>query len=111
MAWRGLYEKQWEKIRPYLSKPKARPQREQPRVEERHCFEGIYGRCGNLKPSFTFFYDWSGPWLIQPGVDWTFWDPFRASVRYNYLDGRGNRGLGISNNKDTVWVELQYLLY
>jgi hypothetical protein len=26
-------------------------------------------------------------------------------------DGRGNRGLGISNNKDNVWVELQYLLY
>jgi len=44
-------------------------------------------------------------------VDWTFWDPFRASVRYNYLDGRGNRGLGFSNNKDNVWVELQYLLY
>lgn len=66
---------------------------------------------GNLKPSFTFFYDWSGSWLVQPGVDWTFWDPFRASVRYNYLDGRGNRGLGISNNKDSVWVELQYLLY
>ena len=75
------------------------------------ALRAFYGRCGNLKPSFTFFYDWSGPWLIQPGVDWTFWDPFRASVRYNYLDGRGNRGLGISNNKDTVWVELQYLLY
>ena len=66
---------------------------------------------GNLRPSFTFFYDWSGSWLVQPGVDWTFWDPFRASVRYNYLDGRGNRGLGFSNNKDNVWVELQYLLY
>lgn len=68
-------------------------------------------RAGNLRPSFTFFYDWSGSWLIQPGIDWTFWDPFRASIRYNWLDGRGDRGLGIQNRKDNIWFELQYLLY
>lgn len=66
---------------------------------------------GNLTPRFTFFYDWSGSYLIQPGIDWTFWEPFRASVRYNYLEGRGDAGLGVQNRKDNVWVELQYLLY
>jgi hypothetical protein len=71
---------------------------------------------GNLRPSLTGFYDWSGAWLVQPGVDWTFWDPFRASVRYNYLDGRleslgAGGGLGPLVGKDSVWVELQYLLY
>ena len=29
---------------------------------------------GNLRPSLTGFYDWSGAWLVQPGIDWTFWD-------------------------------------
>ena len=66
---------------------------------------------GNLRTAGTFFYDWSGSWLIQPGIDWKFWDPFAVSIRYNWLDGRANRGLGLSNNKDNVWVELQYQLY
>jgi hypothetical protein len=67
--------------------------------------------AGNLRPSVLGFYDWSGSWFIQPGIDWTFWDPFRAGVRYNYLDGKGNSGIGIQNRKDSVWIELQYLLY
>jgi hypothetical protein len=66
---------------------------------------------GNMRPSFTFFYDWSGSYLVQPGIDWTFWDPFRASISYNYIEGRGNRGLGLQNRKDNIWFELQYLLY
>jgi hypothetical protein len=66
---------------------------------------------GNLRPSFTFFYDWHGRWFMQPGVDWRFWDPFAVSVRYNVIDGRGNGGLGVLNRKDNVWVEFQYLLY
>ena len=67
--------------------------------------------AGNVRPSFTFFYDWSGSMLMQPAVDWTFYDPFRVSIRYSWLDGRANRGLGIQNRKDNVWLELQYLLY
>jgi hypothetical protein len=67
--------------------------------------------AGNVRPNFVFFYDWSGSYLLQPGIDWTFWDPFRLSIKYNFLEGRGNAGLGILNNKDNVWVELQYLLY
>jgi hypothetical protein len=66
---------------------------------------------GNLRPSFTFFYNWHGNWLMQPGVDWRFWDPFALSVRYNVLDGRGNGGLGFFNRRNNVWVEFQYLLY
>lgn len=70
---------------------------------------------GNLRPSFVFFYDWSGAWLMQPGIDWTFWDPFRLSVRYNWLDGNYNGGLvggiGFAKTKDNIWLELQYLLY
>lgn len=66
---------------------------------------------GDLRPSFNFFYDWSGSWLIQPGIDWIFYDPLRLSVRYAWLDGRGNAGIGANNRKDNVWFELQYPLY
>jgi hypothetical protein len=65
---------------------------------------------GNLRPSITYFYDWSGSWLFQPGVDWTFYDPFRVSVRYNLIDGRYS-GIGFFKTRDNIWVELQYLLY
>jgi hypothetical protein len=65
---------------------------------------------GNVRPSFVFFYDWSGSWLMQPGVDWTFYDPFRASVKYNWIDGN-NAGIGAFKTKDSIWLELQYLLY
>jgi len=65
---------------------------------------------GNLRPSFVFFYDWAGAYLLQPGVDWTFWDPFRVSLRYNMIEGRYT-GIGVFKAKDTAWVELQYLLY
>jgi hypothetical protein len=67
--------------------------------------------AGNVRPSLVWFYDWSGSMSLTPGLDWTFYDPFRVSLRYNWIDGRANRGLGIQNRKDNVWVELQYLLY
>jgi hypothetical protein len=67
--------------------------------------------AGNLRPSVVFFYDWSNPYLIQPGIDWVFREPFRVSIRYNFLEGKGNSSLGIQNQKDSVWLEFQYLLY
>ena len=66
---------------------------------------------GDLEPSLTLFYDWAGAWFAQPGIDWTFRDPFRLSFRYNYLGGRYSPGLGIFKTRDSVWVELQYQLY
>ena len=66
---------------------------------------------GDLEPNLTLFYDWSGAWFVQPGIDWTFRDPFRLSIRYNYLGGRYSPGLGIFKTRDSVWVELQYQLY
>jgi hypothetical protein len=68
---------------------------------------------GNLKPQFTFFYDWSGAWLIQPGVDWIFYEPLRLSVRYNWIEGRYavGGGIGLFKTRDNIWLELQYLLY
>ncbi|MBI3247288.1 MAG: hypothetical protein HYZ50_12360, partial [Deltaproteobacteria bacterium] len=66
--------------------------------------------AGNLRPSLVFLYDWSGSWLVQPGVDWTFYDPFRVSVKYNWIDGNYG-GIGVFKTKDNVWLELQYLLY
>ena len=66
---------------------------------------------GNLRPSVTFFYDWAGAYLFQPGIDWTFWDPFRVSIRYNLIDGNYTGSIGIFKTKDNVWLELQYLLY
>jgi hypothetical protein len=66
---------------------------------------------GDLRPSVTFFYDWAGAWLVQPGIDWIFYNPFRLSVRYNYLDGRYAGTIGLFKTRDNIWVELQYLLY
>jgi hypothetical protein len=66
---------------------------------------------GNMRPSFVYFYDWHGNWLIQPGISWKFWDPFALAIRYNALDGRGNGGLGVLNRKDNIQFELQYQLY
>jgi hypothetical protein len=76
-------------------------------------FIGTQYRAGNVRPSLTFFYDWSGAWLMQPGVDWIFHDPFRLSVRYNWIDGRYavGGGIGLFKTRDNIWVELQYLLY
>jgi hypothetical protein len=65
---------------------------------------------GNLTPNLAFIYDFSGSWLVQPGVNWTFWEPFRMQVRYNYIDGR-YAGIGFFKTRDSVWLELQYLLY
>lgn len=67
--------------------------------------------AGNLRPSFGVLYDWSGSYALTPQLDWTFWDPFRVSVRYNYIEGQATEGIGIQNRKDNIWVELQYLLY
>ncbi len=66
---------------------------------------------GNLRPSFVFFYDWNGSWLVQPGLNWRFWDPFAVDVRYNWIDGNYGPGIGAFKTKDSVWLEFQYLLY
>ncbi len=65
---------------------------------------------GNLRPGLVFFYDWSGSWLVQPGLNWRFWDPFAVDVRYNWIDGNYG-GIGAFKTKDSVWLEFQYLLY
>jgi hypothetical protein len=65
---------------------------------------------GNLTPNLAFIYDLGGAWLVQPGVNWTFWDPWRMQIRYNWIDGRYT-GVGLFKTKDSVWLELQYLLY
>ncbi len=66
---------------------------------------------GNLRPSMAFVFDWNGSWLLQPGVDWTFYDPFRVSVKYNWIDGTYGGAAGTFKTKDNFWVEFQYLLY
>ncbi len=66
---------------------------------------------GNLRPSFVFFYDWNGSWLVQPGFDWKFWDPFAMSMRYNWIDGNYGPAIGAFKTKDSIWLEFQYQLY
>ncbi len=70
---------------------------------------------GNLRPSFVMQYDWAGAWLMQPSMTWTFWDPFRVNVTYNWIEGRWTGGLaggiGWLKAKDNIWIELQYQLY
>src|SRR5215813_7273466 len=67
--------------------------------------------AGNLRPSVNFFYSWAGAYFVQPGIDWTFWDPFRVSVRYNLIEGNNEPVIGLQKIKDNAWIELQYLLY
>ncbi len=67
-------------------------------------------KAGSVRPRFVVFYDTAGAYLLQPGLDWWFWDPFRLSIRYNFIDGRYT-GIGFFKFKDSVWFELQYLLY
>jgi hypothetical protein len=67
--------------------------------------------AGNLRPSVNFFYNWAGAYFVQPGIDWTFWDPFRISIRYNFIEGNYEPVVGINKYKDNAWIELQYLLY
>ena len=64
---------------------------------------------GTLTPRILLLYDLSGSWLIQPGIDWIFWHPFRLQLRYSYLDGR-YAGIGVFKTRDNLWLELQYLL-
>ena len=64
---------------------------------------------GTLTPRLLLLYDFAGSWLIQPGLDWAFWDPFRIQLRYNYLDGRYS-GIGVFKTRDNFWLELQYVL-
>jgi hypothetical protein len=66
--------------------------------------------AGNLVPNLAFVYDFAGSWLIQPGINWTFWDPFRMQIRYNFIDGKYT-GVGFLKTRDSIWLELQYLLY
>lgn len=65
--------------------------------------------AGNVRPRFVVFYDMAGAYLLQPGIDWWFYDPFRLSIRYNFIDGKYT-GIGFFKFKDSVWFELQYLL-
>src|SRR5437867_3835951 len=67
--------------------------------------------AGNLRPSVNFFYSWAGAYFVHPGIDWTFWDPFRISIRYNLIDGNHEPVIGVNKIKDNVWIEIQYLLY
>ena len=66
--------------------------------------------AGNVRPRFVAFYDMAGSYLFQPGLDWVFADPFRLSVRYNYIGGKYT-GIGFFKFKDHIFFELQYLLY
>ena len=66
--------------------------------------------AGNVRPRFVVFYDMAGSYLLQPGLDWWFYDPFRLSIRYNFIDGKYT-GIGFFKYKDSIWFELQYLLY
>ena len=66
--------------------------------------------AGNVRPRFVVFYDMAGAYLLQPGLDWWFYDPFRLSIRYNFIDGKYT-GIGFFKFKDSIWFELQYLLY
>ncbi len=69
MAWRGLTDRQWQKVEPHLPPHKPNPMGGRPPADDRKCFEGI------------FWILWTGaPWQELPrryGSSTTCWRRLR----------------------------------
>lgn len=65
-----------------------------------------------VNPNFLMAYDWSGAFLVAPGVTFSR-DPFRFRVEYNYLYGgrlKGASGISLLRDRDNVLFQLEYVI-
>lgn len=67
---------------------------------------------GQIIPSLTFLYDWSGSFVSIPSVTFSR-DPFRFTMQYNYLNAshlHGASGTSLLRDRDNVLFQIEYVL-
>jgi hypothetical protein len=67
---------------------------------------------GQISPSFTLFYDWSGAFVVLPQVTFSR-DPFRFSFSYSYLEAnrlKGASGVSLLRDRDNVLFQFEYVI-
>jgi hypothetical protein len=65
-----------------------------------------------VNPALALFYDWSGAWVVQPGVTFAR-DPYRFTINYSYLEAdrlKGASGVSLLRDRDNVFFQLTYVL-
>jgi hypothetical protein len=66
---------------------------------------------GQVNPSFSLFYDWSGAVVLLPQVMFSR-DPFRFTVGYSYLTAdtlKGSSGVSLLRDRDNALFQLEYV--
>jgi hypothetical protein len=67
---------------------------------------------GQVTPSLTLFYDWSGGFVAIPQVMFSR-DPFRFIISYNYLVAsrlKGASGVSLLRDRDNLLFQLEYVI-
>jgi hypothetical protein len=67
---------------------------------------------GQITPSLTLFYDWSGSFVAIPQVTFSR-DPFRFTVSYSYLEAsslKGASGVSLLRDRDNVLFQFEYVI-
>jgi hypothetical protein len=67
---------------------------------------------GQITPSTTLAYDWSGAWLFQPQVTFSR-DPFRLTIAYAYLEAqhlKAASGISLLRDRDNLLFQFEYVI-
>jgi len=67
---------------------------------------------GQVVPSMSFFYDWSGSFVFIPQVTFSR-DPFRLTMGYSYLTAntlKGASGISLLRDRDNLLFQFEYVL-
>src|SRR5262249_45834357 len=67
---------------------------------------------GQISPSLTFFYDWSGSFVMLPQITFSR-DPFRFSMSYSYLTAntfKGASGVSLLSDRDNILFQFEYVI-
>jgi hypothetical protein len=67
---------------------------------------------GQISPSLTLFYDWSGSFVALPQITFSR-DPFRFSMSYSYLVAsklKGASGVSLLRDRDNVLFQIEYVI-
>ena len=67
---------------------------------------------GQVSPSLTLFYDWSGAFVALPQITFSR-DPFRFTFSYSFLTAqslKGASGVSLLRDRDNVLFQLEYVI-
>jgi hypothetical protein len=67
---------------------------------------------GQINPSLTVLYDWSGGYTLIPQVTFSR-DPFRFTMSYSYLDAnrlKGGSGVSLLRDRDNFLFQFEYVI-